>query len=84
MEKTRDKPNSVMKVVTPDRVWLTFGQTIQVAQYEPAKVDIGMASDVKPDETPEEAIDRVAEIIQERVASEIRSLVSAKKKRHKE
>ena len=84
MGKQRASPPESPLLGQRDRVWVTFGQTIQVAQYEPAKVDIGMASDVRDDETPEKAIARISEIVQEEVGTQISSLVKAKRKKRRE
>ena len=66
-----------------DRVWMSYGQTIQVRDYEPSKVDVGMASDVAIDETVEEALDRVSAIIGVKIKGEIKELINAKNKKRR-
>jgi hypothetical protein len=82
MGKIRDETQQTV-VHTPDRVWVTFGQTVQINPYEPAKVDVGMASDVRSDETVEKAIARVEGIIEEEMRVQVRALEKIKKQHRK-
>ena len=53
----------------PDRVHFSFGQTINLGNYESAKFDAGMSSDVGPDETVEQAQERVQEQVKRAILS---------------
>ncbi len=66
-----------------DRVWVSYGQTIQVRDFEPAKVDVGMASDVQPGESVEDAYDRVAKIITKKIKVEMKALIQEKSKQRR-
>jgi hypothetical protein len=67
-----------------DRIHVSFGQKIQVHNFEPAEVSMGMSSDVQEDETVEDAVRRVSEVVEEFVAREVSALVKAKKNARKE
>lgn len=44
---------------SPERVWFTLGSTISLGNYNSARVDMGMASDIRPGEDFDSAMDRV-------------------------
>lgn len=58
----------------PDRVWYSFGLTLQPVQFESVRFDIGHATDVRADETPEQALIRVAEYIHDAAAQQAASI----------
>lgn len=49
-------------IPNPDRVWFTYGLTVNLGNYNSVKFDAGMASDVRPGETPQQAIDRCRKV----------------------
>ena len=62
--------------ITPDRVTAFFGRKIQVKQYEPVDINIGYSSDVRDDETPEEAYERVSNFVKKKVAIESKKILN--------
>jgi hypothetical protein len=55
---------------TPDRIYYSFGLTIQPQQFESVRFDIGMASDARANETPEETLLRIASFIHDAAAQQ--------------
>jgi hypothetical protein len=53
----------VKEAGAPDRVWYTFGLKLQVVQYESVDFSIGHASDVRLNETAEQALIRIASLV---------------------
>lgn len=47
----------------PDRVFFSCGLTLNLGNYESARVDAGMATDVRPDETLEKALLRAKDFV---------------------
>jgi hypothetical protein len=70
-----------MEAITPDRISVTYGRTIQVSQYEPATVSFTYASDVKKGESIQKAIMRVSDIVEEKLSEEVSALNKLKRKR---
>jgi len=64
-----------------DRVWLSYGQTIQVARYEPVNIHAGFATDVRSGEKPSEAFKRAEKVVVKRMKQEIKSLEKQKRKK---
>lgn len=50
-----------------DRVSYSFGRKISTAKFETADVHISYSSDVKEGETPDEALERLAEFVEKKV-----------------
>ena len=46
-----------------DRVTYNYGLTINLGNFESAKIDFGMSTDVLPDETPEQALLRCRKVV---------------------
>jgi hypothetical protein len=59
---------------TPDRVYYSFGLTIQPQQFESVRFDIGHATDVRADETPESALVRIAALIHDAAAQQAQQI----------
>ena len=56
---------------TADRVWFTYSAKCNLGNYESKDISAGMASDVLPDESVEDAFDRV----QDQVVGQIDTLI---------
>jgi hypothetical protein len=70
-----------------DRVSVTFGQKIQVTQYEPVNIEISYATDCKLGETPQQAALRAKAFVETQMKPEINKLMRVKRKNiksHKE
>ena len=63
-----------------DRIWISYGQKIQVSQYEPVSIQIGYATDIKTKEKISEAFIRAEKVVATRIRREINSLVKQKRK----
>lgn len=61
----------------PDRVWGSVGLTLNLGDYQSARVDCGMSTDVRLKETQEDAISRVFEFAVENVNQQVTDLRSA-------
>ena len=46
-----------------DRVWFSFAAKINIGNYESKDISLGMASDVLPDETVDDAFGRIQELV---------------------
>lgn len=63
-----------------DRVNYSFGHKVNLGNYESADFHISYSSDVKEDETPEEALERVRKFVEgqaEEKLDELRSVAKA-------
>ena len=50
-----------------DRVKYSFGLTVNTGNYNSARFDVEYETDVQSDETPEEALKRAQEFVEEKV-----------------
>lgn len=57
-----------------DRVWFTAGLTINMGDYNSARVDAGMATTVRKGETPEQAYERIREFVVVEVETQINDI----------
>ena len=74
------KPDAKNILGMADRVSVGFGQKIQIAQYEPVDVNVFYSSDVFPNETVEQAFERVTNVVKKKAKSEIDAIMAVKKK----
>ncbi len=57
-----------------DQVSYSFGYKCTTRQYENATFNVSLKSDVRDNETPEEAFERVKEFVEERAHRELVSI----------
>ncbi len=43
----------------PDRVWFTFGMTMNLGDYQSSRIDAGMSTDIRPGEDFDQAMARI-------------------------
>lgn len=72
MSETEVKAISEDVGVRPDRISVTLGETINMGNFESKRIDAGLSTDVKPNETSKEAYNRAVAIVYSSLA-EIRS-----------
>jgi hypothetical protein len=61
------------------RVWLIYSKTVQVNDYEPAKIDVGISDDVRDGESFDDAYKRLSVPLEKKITTEVKSLLKAKK-----
>jgi hypothetical protein len=61
--------------MTADRITIGLGQTLQIKRFEPIRLDVTMESDVMPDETVEQALMRVEDVVDTKLAEMIKEAV---------
>lgn len=52
----------------PDRVWTSRGLTINLGEYNSARFETGYSSDVRSDESVDEAIERINGVVESEAA----------------
>jgi hypothetical protein len=62
-----------------DRVEIAYDFTVNLGNFENVKVHVGYASDVKENETPEEAYARVDDFVSEKISKEVEEARKAAK-----
>ncbi len=62
------------------RVWMHYSNTYQIKQYEPAKVEIGISSDVEDGESFEDAFKRITEPLTKKMVIEANKIILKEKK----
>ena len=69
---------------SPDRVQFKFGRTVNLGNYNNARFEVSVSSDVLPDESVEDAQDRVRAYVMQHVVQETRDLNDeARSRRHR-
>jgi hypothetical protein len=54
---------SVVRTVMPDRVRITYKFTKRPAEYESVSAEVSLESSIRTDESAEDAIERVADLV---------------------
>ena len=67
-----------IRVTRFDRVRYSYGRTINTGNYESARIDVGMSSDVQPGETFNEAMDSIREKVVKEVLDGVREIKGVK------
>lgn len=65
-----------------DRVNFSFGMKVNLGNYESADFHMSLSSDVRDDESPEQALERVKEFVEnesEKKFDELREIANARK-----
>lgn len=65
---------------TTDKVNYSFGITMNMGDYESARVDVSYETEVKEDETPEEAYSRAVEFVEAKVGEKQDELAEVRRK----
>jgi hypothetical protein len=66
----------------PDRVNYSYGMKVSLGNYESADFHMSLSSDVRDSETPEQALERVKEFVEnesEKKFDELREIANARK-----
>ena len=71
---------SEVKVVTPDRITVTYGTKIQIKEFEPKSASISYSSDAREGETAEKLLKRVSDFVADKIYDEEVELKALRKK----